>query len=174
PMRRSTASPAGSRSPRARSGAAARCCSATSRTSASCAGGGCRKGPSWRRMPPAWPTGPPSTATHWAWGRETAGARAAGAGVGGRVGRVGDDGARSVLAERFQGKRLNSPNDIVVKSDGSIYFTDPPYAVRPLPPGTARPAGWWTQPIEGKELAFQGVYRIAPDGSLHLLVDDFA
>src|SRR4030095_9452656 len=47
--------------------------------------------------------------------------------------RVGRDGARSVLAERFQGKRLNSPNDIVVKSDGSIYFTDPPYAVRPLP-----------------------------------------
>src|SRR5215813_12126089 len=91
-----------------------------------------------------------------------------------RVTRVADDGTRTVLAERFQGKRLNSPNDIVVKSDGSIYFTDPPYAVRPLPPGTARPAGWWTQPIEGKELAFQGVYRITPDGNLHLLVDDFA
>src|SRR5213592_2840607 len=40
-----------------------------------------------------------------------------------RVTRVSDDGARSVLAERFQGKRLNSHNDIVVKSDGSIYFT---------------------------------------------------
>jgi gluconolactonase len=91
-----------------------------------------------------------------------------------RVTRVGDDGVRSVLAERFQGKRLNSPNDIVVKSDGSIYFTDPPYAVRPLPPGTARPAGWWTQPIEGKEQPCQGVYRITPDGALHLLVDDFA
>ena len=46
-----------------------------------------------------------------------------------RVTRVADDGARAVLAEQFQGKRLNSPNDIVVKSDGSIYFTDPPYGV---------------------------------------------
>ncbi len=90
-----------------------------------------------------------------------------------RVTRVSDDGTRSVLAERFQGKRLNSPNDIVVKSDGSIYFTDPPYAVRPLPPGTVRPAGWWTQPIEGKEQSIHGVYRITPDGTLHLLVDDF-
>ena len=88
--------------------------------------------------------------------------------------RVSDDGARSMLAERFEGKRLNSPNDIVVKSDGSIYFTDPPYAVRPVPPGTVRPAGWWTQPIEGKEQPCQGVYRITPDGTLHLLVDDFA
>jgi gluconolactonase len=91
-----------------------------------------------------------------------------------RVTRVSDDGTRAVLAERFQGKRLNSPNDIVVKSDGSIYFTDPPYAVRPLPPGTVRPAGWWTQPIEGKEQSIHGVYRITPDGTLHLLVDDFA
>src|SRR5258705_53752 len=90
-----------------------------------------------------------------------------------RVTRVSDDGTRSVLAERFQGKRLNSPNDIVVKSDGSIYFTDPPYAVRPLPPGTVRPAGWWTQPIEGKEQSIHGVDRINPDGTLHLLVDDF-
>jgi gluconolactonase len=45
-----------------------------------------------------------------------------------RVSRVADDGTRTVLAEHFQGKRLNSPNDIVVKSDGSVYFTDPPYA----------------------------------------------
>ena len=91
-----------------------------------------------------------------------------------RVTRVADDGTRTVLAERFQGKRLNSPNDIVVRSDGSIYFTDPPYGVRPSRPGTARPAGWWTQPIEGKEQPCHGVYRIAPDGTLHLLVDDFA
>ena len=91
-----------------------------------------------------------------------------------RVTRVADDGSRTVLAERFQGKRLNSPNDIVVKSDGSIYFTDPPYGVRPSRPGTVRPAGWWAQPIEGKEQACHGVYRIAPDGTLHLLVDDFA
>ena len=91
-----------------------------------------------------------------------------------RVSRVAADGTRVVLAERFQGERLNSPNDIVVKSDGSIYFTDPPYAVQPSTPGMARPPGWWTQPIPGKEQPCQGVYRIAPDGTLHLLVDDFA
>jgi gluconolactonase len=91
-----------------------------------------------------------------------------------RVTRVADDGARTVLAEHFQGKRLNSPNDIVVKSDGSIYFTDPPYAVQPSRPGAVRPPGWWTQPIPGKEQPCHGVYRLAPDGTLHLLVDDFA
>jgi sugar lactone lactonase YvrE len=91
-----------------------------------------------------------------------------------RVSRVADDGTRTVLAERFQGKRLNSPNDIVVRSDGSIYFTDPPYGVQPAAPGTSRPAGWWTQPIPGKEQPCNGVYRITPDGSLHLLADDFA
>jgi gluconolactonase len=91
-----------------------------------------------------------------------------------RVTRIADDGVRTVLAEGFQGKRLNSPNDIVVKSDGSIYFTDPPYAVQPSRPGVARPHGWWTQPIPGKEQPCHGVYRLAPDGTLHLLVDDFA
>ena len=91
-----------------------------------------------------------------------------------RVTRVADDGTRTVLAERFQGKRLNSPNDIVVKSDGAIYFTDPPYAVQPSTPGMARPAGWWTATIPGKELPFNGVYRITADGALQLLVDDFA
>jgi gluconolactonase len=91
-----------------------------------------------------------------------------------RVTRVADDGTRTVLAERFQGKRLNSPNDIVVKSDGTIYFTDPPYGVRPATPGMVRPAGWWTQPIEGREQSCHGVYRITSDGTLHLLVDDFA
>ena len=91
-----------------------------------------------------------------------------------RVSRVADDGTRTVLAESFQGKRLNSPNDIVVRSDGSIYFTDPPYAVQPATPGMTRPPGWWEQPIPGKEQPCHGVYRIAPDGSLHLLVDDFA
>ena len=90
------------------------------------------------------------------------------------VSRVADDGTRTVLAEQFQGKRLNSPNDIVVKSDGSIYFTDPPYAIQPSTPGMPRPAGWWTAPIPGKELPYNGVYRLTPDGTLHLLVDDFA
>jgi gluconolactonase len=91
-----------------------------------------------------------------------------------RATRVADDGIRTVLAERFQGKRLNSPNDIVVKSDGSIYFTDPPYAVQPSTPGMPRPADWWTRPIPGKEQPCNGVYRITPDGTLHLLADDFA
>jgi sugar lactone lactonase YvrE len=91
-----------------------------------------------------------------------------------RVIRVADDGTRTVLAERFQGKRLNSPNDIVVKSDGSIYFTDPPYGVHRVPAGSVRPPEWWTKPIDGKEQSAHGVYRIAPDGTLHLLVDDFA
>src|SRR6185436_12387472 len=91
-----------------------------------------------------------------------------------RVTRVAEDGTRTVLAEQFQGKRLNSPNDIVVKSDGAIYFTDPPYGVQPSRPGTVRPEGWWKQPILGKEQPCHGVYRLAPDGRLDLLVDDFA
>jgi gluconolactonase len=91
-----------------------------------------------------------------------------------RVSRVADDGTRTVLAERFQGKRLNSPNDIVVRSDGSIYFTDPPYGVQPSTPGMTRPPDWWTKPIPGKEQPCQGVYRLAPDGTLHLVADDFA
>jgi gluconolactonase len=91
-----------------------------------------------------------------------------------RVTRVADDGSRTVLAEQFQGKRLNSPNDIVVKSDGAIYFTDPPYGVQPSKPGTMRPADWWTKPLPGKEQPHNGVYRIEPDGTLRLLVDDFA
>src|SRR5687768_12136771 len=94
---------------------------------------------------------------------------------GGRcVSRIADDGSRTVLAEKFEGKRLNSPNDIVVKSNGDIYFTDPPYAVQIGTPGVARPEGWWKAPIPGKELAFQGVYRIDAKGALHLLIDDFA
>ena len=91
-----------------------------------------------------------------------------------RVTRIADDGTRTVLAEKFEGKRLNSPNDIVVRSNGDIYFTDPPYAVQIGTPGMARPAGWWKAPIPGTELPFQGVYRLTPQGSLHLLIDDFA
>lgn len=91
-----------------------------------------------------------------------------------RVTRVADNGTRTALVERFQGKQLNSPNDIVVKSDGSIYFTDPPYALHPATPGTTRPEGWWTAPIPGKELSFNGVYRLTPDGALRLLVEDCA
>ncbi|MDO9333829.1 MAG: SMP-30/gluconolactonase/LRE family protein [Dehalococcoidales bacterium] len=76
-----------------------------------------------------------------------------------RVTRTETDGNIKVLAENYQGKRLNSPNDIVVRSDGSIYFTDPPYGLR--------------NNTDWKELTFNGVYRIAPDGQLYLLADDF-
>ena len=91
-----------------------------------------------------------------------------------RVVRVADDGRRDVLAEQFNGMRPNSPNDIVVKSDGAIYFTDPPYAIQPSTPGMPRPEGWWTEPISGKEQSCNGVYRLDLDGNLELIVDDFA
>ena len=74
-----------------------------------------------------------------------------------RVSRTEKDGEIVTLAKQYQGKRLNSPNDLVVKSDGSIYFTDPPYGIKP----------------EQEELGFYGVYHLAPDGTLTLLVDDF-
>ena len=64
---------------------------------------------------------------------------------------------KTVLADRFQGKRLNSPNDGVVHSNGDIYFTDPPYGLEDLDDDPA------------KELDFQGVYRLTPDGKLSLL-----
>jgi gluconolactonase len=91
-----------------------------------------------------------------------------------RVSRIADDGTRTGLAEQFEGKRLNSPNDIVVKSSGCIYFTDPPYAVQPGTPGMVRPAGWWKAPIPGKEQPCNGVYRLATDGALQLIASDLA
>jgi gluconolactonase len=91
-----------------------------------------------------------------------------------RVARVADDGARTVLVEQFQGRRLNSPNDIVVRSDGALYFTDPPYALHPSAPGMTRPKGWWKASIPGKEQPCNGVYRLTPDGNLKLLAEDFA
>jgi gluconolactonase len=74
-----------------------------------------------------------------------------------RVSRTEPDGKVVTLADKYDGKRLNSPNDVVVKSDGNIYFTDPPYGI---------------QPAE-KELDFNGVFRISPDGKLSLLAKDF-
>ncbi len=76
-----------------------------------------------------------------------------------RVTRQELDGSITVIANSFQGRRLNRPNDVVVKSDGSIYFTDP-----------------WTSPAapEQWDLTFSGVYRVTPDlGTLSLLSDDF-
>lgn len=74
-----------------------------------------------------------------------------------RVSRLERDGGRRTLADAFDGKRLNSPNDAVVHSSGAIYFTDPPYG---LPKQ-------WDDPR--RELDWCGVYRIAADGRLALL-----
>ena len=89
-----------------------------------------------------------------------------------RVSRISDDGSRTTLVEQFQGKWLNSPNDLVVKSDGSIYFTDPPYGVYPES-WSEVPANWWEIDLPGKEQPCNGVYRIDIQGNLQLLVDDF-
>jgi gluconolactonase len=76
-----------------------------------------------------------------------------------RVTRLELDGSTTVVANSFQGRQLNRPNDVVVKSDGCIYFTDP-----------------WTNPNPPQQwdLIFSGVYRLTPDlGTLTLLVEDF-
>jgi gluconolactonase len=72
-----------------------------------------------------------------------------------RVVRIEEDGRIGVLAERYEGKRLNRPNDVVCKSDGSIYFTDPGLRV----------------PLPERELPYAGIYRIALDGDLTLIAD---
>jgi gluconolactonase len=75
-----------------------------------------------------------------------------------RVTRQELDGSITVIANSFQGRRLNRPNDVVVKSDGSIYFTDPN--------GALLPEQW--------DLSFPGVYRVSPDlGTMTLLADNF-
>jgi gluconolactonase len=76
-----------------------------------------------------------------------------------RVTRQELDGSITVIANSFQGRQLNRPNDVVVKSDGCIYFTDP-----------------WTSPDAPQQwdLTFSGVYRVTPDlGTMSLLIGDF-
>jgi len=68
------------------------------------------------------------------------------------VSRIEHDGSRTVLADRYQGKRLNSPNDAVVKSDGSIWFTDPSYGIDSNYEGDSAPS----------EIGACHVYRIDP------------
>jgi gluconolactonase len=72
-----------------------------------------------------------------------------------RVTRRGADGRFEVLIDRFEGKRLNRPNDVVCRSDGSLYFTDPGLRV----------------PLAEREVPHAGVYRIAPDGTVGLVAD---
>ncbi len=74
-----------------------------------------------------------------------------------RITRLEADGRKTVLVERYEGKRINSPNDLVFSSNGDLYFTDPPFG---LPKAFEDPA---------KELPFQGVYRLSKDGKLTLL-----
>jgi gluconolactonase len=76
-----------------------------------------------------------------------------------RVSRLEKTGALTALADRFEGKRLNSPNDLVYRSDGSLYFTDPPFGL-PKFADDAR-----------KELSFSGVFRLA-GGTLQLVGSD--
>ncbi|MEH1899680.1 MAG: SMP-30/gluconolactonase/LRE family protein [Nostoc sp.] len=71
-----------------------------------------------------------------------------------------ENNAQIALAERYDNKRLNSPNDLVYKSNGDLYFTDPPYGL---------PTQRFDDPK--KELPFSGVYRLSPDGKLTLLTD---
>jgi gluconolactonase len=71
-------------------------------------------------------------------------------------------GARQIVASHWQGKELNSPNDVAIRSDGSAYFTDPTYGRMPV------------FGLERKQdLDVQGVYRVTPDGQLHQEAADF-
>ncbi len=72
-----------------------------------------------------------------------------------RVTRWSADGTSQVLMDRYEGKRLNRPNDVVCKSDGSLWFTDPGLRV----------------PLEKRELPYAAVYRIAPDGTTSMVID---
>ena len=80
-----------------------------------------------------------------------------------RVTRTEIDGSISVIADSYEGKRLNSPNDVVVKSDGSIWFTDPSYGI--------------LMDYEGEraesEIGACHVYRVGPDGDIRIVADDY-
>ncbi|PVB59366.1 SMP-30/gluconolactonase/LRE family protein [Labrenzia sp. 011] len=78
------------------------------------------------------------------------------------VSRYEIDGSRTILAGSFDGKRLNSPNDVVVKSDGSIWFTDPSYGIDSDYEGDAAPM----------EQDGRHVYRIDADGNITRVIDD--
>jgi gluconolactonase len=81
-----------------------------------------------------------------------------------RLTRTEHDGSVTVLASHYEGRELNSPNDVVVRRDGSIYFTDPTSGRSPI----------YGVPRE-PDLPFRGVYRVDPEsGSLTLLVADFS
>ena len=74
-----------------------------------------------------------------------------------RVARLEEDGSRTTLADRYEGRRLNSPNDIVFHSSGAAFFTDPPYGLNGQDENPA------------KEQPHNGIYRLDPDGTVTLL-----
>ena len=76
-----------------------------------------------------------------------------------RVTRTEADGQVTTIADQYKDGRLNSPNDVVVKSDGAIYFTDPPYGIDNNP--------------DAREQPVNGLYRILDNGAVELLSDDF-
>lgn len=77
-----------------------------------------------------------------------------------RMARLEADGRITTLVDRHEGKRINSPNDLAFKSNGDLYFTDPPFG---LPKNFSDPQ---------KAVPFQGVYRFSTDGKLTLLISD--
>jgi len=74
-----------------------------------------------------------------------------------RIYRVEKDGTKTTVTERFEGKRFNSPNDLVVNSKGEIFFTDPPYGLKDK---------------TKREIDFCGVYRVAVDGTVTLITKE--
>ena len=80
-----------------------------------------------------------------------------------RVTRTEIDGSITVIADSYQGKRLNSPNDVVVKSDGSIWFTDPTYGILIDYEGDRADS----------EIGACHVYRVSPDGDISIVADDY-
>jgi gluconolactonase len=79
-----------------------------------------------------------------------------------QIGRLESDGKITTLARLYNYRRFNSPNDLVYKKNGDLYFTDPPYGLVGDTP---------TNKLD-KELTFQGVYRLKPDGKVDLLTRD--
>jgi gluconolactonase len=77
-----------------------------------------------------------------------------------RLYRLHSDGTKKTLVDRYEGKRLNSPNDLCYKSNGDLYFTDPPYGLEKN----------WDDPA--RELDFCGVYRLGRDGKVTLLTKE--
>jgi gluconolactonase len=81
-----------------------------------------------------------------------------------RVTRTGHDGSITVIADKYRGKRFNSPNDVVVKSDGSVWFTDPPYGILADYEGGSADS----------EIGSNNVYRAdSKTGSVEVVADDF-